>query len=90
MPGLRWHQQYSYCSYAPEPWQQAPYDPRVEFRSYSCIFPLWQAYLTLLVQWVAYWLAAVYLSNVLPNEVCGWEGNVSVVGGGGVAFLLCR
>jgi hypothetical protein len=28
-----------------------------------------QVYLTLLCQWVGYWLLAVYLSNVLPNEV---------------------
>jgi len=28
-----------------------------------------QVYLTLLLQWVAYWLLAVYLSNILPNEV---------------------
>jgi hypothetical protein len=30
-----------------------------------------QVYLTLLCQWVGYWLLAVYLSNVLPNEVRG-------------------
>lgn len=28
-----------------------------------------QVYLTLLLQWAGYWLWAVYLSNVLPNEV---------------------
>lgn len=28
-----------------------------------------QVYLTLLLQWTGYWLWAVYLSNVLPNEV---------------------
>jgi hypothetical protein len=28
-----------------------------------------QVYLTLLLQWAGYWLLAVYLSNVLPNEV---------------------
>jgi hypothetical protein len=28
-----------------------------------------QVYVTLLVQWAAYWAAAVYLGNVLPDEV---------------------
>jgi hypothetical protein len=41
-PGIRWSQQYSYCSYQPDPKLQEPYDPRTEFRSYDCIFPLWQ------------------------------------------------
>ncbi|KAF6264706.1 hypothetical protein COO60DRAFT_16234 [Scenedesmus sp. NREL 46B-D3] len=68
-PGLRWHQQYSYCSYIPNPQDQPAYDPREEFRSYDCMFPLYQAYLTLLVQWAGYWALAVYLNNVLPNEV---------------------
>jgi hypothetical protein len=67
--GLRWGDMYSYCSYAPDISQQTPYDPRLKFRSYNCVFPLWQGYLTLLVQWAAYWCLAVYLSNVLPNEV---------------------
>lgn len=40
--GLRWSQLYSYCSYEPDASQQAPYDPRHEFRSYDCIYPLWQ------------------------------------------------
>lgn len=33
------------------------------------MFPLWQAYLTLTLQWAGYWALAVYLNNVLPNEV---------------------
>jgi hypothetical protein len=69
LAGLRWHQQYSYCSYRPNPEDQPEYDPRVEFRSYDCVFPLWQAYVTLLAQWAGYWALAVYLNNVLPNEV---------------------
>ena len=40
--GIRWSQQYSYCSYQPDPKLQEPYDPRTEFRSYDCIYPLWQ------------------------------------------------
>jgi hypothetical protein len=67
--GLRWHQQYSYCSYRPNPEDQPAYDPRAEFRSYDCVFPLYQAFLTLLAQWAGYWALAVYLNNVLPNEV---------------------
>uniref|UniRef100_A0A383W084 ABC transporter domain-containing protein n=1 Tax=Tetradesmus obliquus TaxID=3088 RepID=A0A383W084_TETOB len=68
-PGLRWHQQYSYCTYRPNPADQPEYDPREEFRSYDCVFPLWQAYLTLTLQWAGYWALAAYLNNVLPNEV---------------------
>ena len=30
-----------------------------------------QVYITLVLQWAGYWLLAVYLSNVLPNEVRG-------------------
>jgi hypothetical protein len=33
------------------------------------VFPLYQAFLTLLAQWAGYWALAVYLNNVLPNEV---------------------
>lgn len=67
--GLHWGQLYSYCSYTPEPSLQAAYDPAVEFRSYACVFPLWQAYWALALQWAAYWALAVYLNNVVPNEV---------------------
>lgn len=34
-----------------------------------CVCVVLQVYLTLLLQWAGYWLWAVYLSNVLPNEV---------------------
>jgi len=50
--GLQWSQLYSYCSYEPDPSQQAPYDPRHEFRSYDCIYPLWQVRGGLGVCWV--------------------------------------
>lgn len=33
------------------------------------MYPLWQAYINLVAQWVAYWALAVYLNNVMPNEV---------------------
>jgi uncharacterized membrane protein len=45
----------------------------------GCILPLrllllllLQVYLTLLCQWLVYWVLAVYLSNVLPNQVGVW------------------
>jgi hypothetical protein len=41
-PGLRSSQLYDYCRYEPDPGAQPPYDPRQEFRSYDCIYPLWQ------------------------------------------------
>jgi hypothetical protein len=41
-PGLRWSQLYSYCRYQPDPSLQSSFDPREEFRSYECIYPLWQ------------------------------------------------
>eukprot|EP00878_Enallax_costatus_P039861 GHUV01045787.1.p1 GENE.GHUV01045787.1~~GHUV01045787.1.p1 ORF type:complete len:620 (+),score=148.94 GHUV01045787.1:439-2298(+) len=68
-PGIRWHQRSSYCQYQPDGALQSPYDPEVEFRSYNCVYPLAQVYWTLVVQWLLYWIMAVYLNNVLPNEV---------------------
>ncbi|KAF8060280.1 ABCA2 [Scenedesmus sp. PABB004] len=67
-PGLRWGEQWSYCAHVPDPAAQAPVDPAARYVDYDCIFPLWQVYVTLLVQWTAYWALAVWLSNVLPNE----------------------
>ncbi|KAI8472689.1 MAG: hypothetical protein J3K34DRAFT_204610 [Monoraphidium minutum] len=68
-PGLRWGQRYSYCSYVPAQDDQEPYDTKVEYRDYNCVFPIGQAYTTMLLQWLLYLLAAVYLNNVLPNEL---------------------
>eukprot|EP00879_Flechtneria_rotunda_P013739 GHRR01014351.1.p1 GENE.GHRR01014351.1~~GHRR01014351.1.p1 ORF type:complete len:558 (+),score=120.29 GHRR01014351.1:287-1960(+) len=68
-PGLRWSQQYTYCSYQPDPSKQAPHNPTVEFRSYDCVYPMHQIYWNLVVQWVVYWALAAYLNNVVPNEV---------------------
>lgn len=44
-----------------------------------CVLCAWcaQVYLTLLFQWAYYWLWAVYLSNVLPNEVRGKIGGAA-------------
>ncbi|WIA44552.1 hypothetical protein OEZ86_007282 [Tetradesmus obliquus] len=68
-PGLHWGQLNSYCRYQPVAELQEPYDPRREYRSYDCMFPMTQVYLTLLCQWLVYWALAVYLSNVLPNQL---------------------
>ncbi|GBF88378.1 ABC transporter A family member protein [Raphidocelis subcapitata] len=68
-PGLRWHQRYSYCRFVLDDAEQYAYDTRTEYRDYQCIYPVGQALVTLLVQWAAYLLLAIYLGNVLPNEV---------------------
>lgn len=40
------------------------------YHSLPLLSPPPQVYVTLVIQWAWYWLLAVYLSNVLPNEVC--------------------
>jgi hypothetical protein len=68
-PGIKWKDLYTYCQYVPESSLQQPFDPNTQYRSYDCIFPLPQQYAVLIVQWAAYLLLAIYLNNVLPNEV---------------------
>ena len=59
----------SYCQYIPEAADQPPYDPSKTYRNYNCVFPMDQVYGALVIQWICYGVAAIYLNNVLANEV---------------------
>jgi hypothetical protein len=48
--GLRWSERDSYCRYIPDSSQWPAVDPTQQFVDFTCIFPLSQCYLTLILQ----------------------------------------
>lgn len=48
--GLRWSERHSYCRYIPDSSQWPPVDPTQQFVDFTCIFPISQCYLTLILQ----------------------------------------
>jgi hypothetical protein len=65
--GLRWSQRESYCRYIPNAADQPLHDPTTSFVDFTCIFPISQCLITLLIQAVAWMAVAIYLDNVMPN-----------------------
>lgn len=65
--GLRWSQRESYCRYIPDAAQQPLHDPTKSFVDFTCIFPISQCLVTLVIQAVAWMALAIYLDNVMPN-----------------------
>jgi hypothetical protein len=65
--GLRWSQRESYCQYIPDAAAQPFHDPTQSFVYFTCIFPISQCLITLVIQAVAWLAVAIYLDNVMPN-----------------------
>jgi ABC-type multidrug transport system fused ATPase/permease subunit len=65
--GLRWSQRESYCRYIPNTADQPLHDPTKSFIDFTCIFPISQCFITLIIQAVAWMAIAIYLDNVMPN-----------------------
>jgi hypothetical protein len=65
--GLRWSQRQSYCQYIPNTADQPLHDPTKSFVDFTCIFPISQCLITLIIQAIAWMAIAIYLDNVLPN-----------------------
>jgi hypothetical protein len=48
--GLRWSQRESYCQYIPDSAQWPAVDPTQQYVDFTCVFPISQCYITLIVQ----------------------------------------
>lgn len=66
-PGIDWSERYSYCSNVPNA-DQIPYNPREVYKDYDCVMPLGDIYVIFTIQWLGYFVLAVYCDNVWPNE----------------------
>lgn len=47
---------------------QPAYDPTIVYKDFSCKLSLQTIYIIYVILWGGYFLAAVYLDNVWPNE----------------------
>jgi hypothetical protein len=68
-PGLRWEERNSYCMVVAPGAQQPDFDPLETWKDLQCIFPVGSCFVTLAVQFVAYTVLAIWLDNVMPNEL---------------------
>lgn len=67
--GLRFGDRSTYCKYVPDPTRPAGgADMSWLYQDNNCIFSIEQCYWVLLVQAVAWMMAAVYFDNVQPNR----------------------
>lgn len=48
--GLRWSQRESYCQYIPDSSQWPAVDPTQQYVDFTCVFPISQCYITLILQ----------------------------------------
>lgn len=69
LAGLRFSDRHSYCQYVPDP-SKPPTGADMSwlYQDKNCIFSIEQCYWVLLVQTVAWMLAAVYFDNIQPNR----------------------
>eukprot|EP01024_Parvocaulis_polyphysoides_P015911 TRINITY_DN1703_c0_g2_i9.p1 TRINITY_DN1703_c0_g2~~TRINITY_DN1703_c0_g2_i9.p1 ORF type:complete len:796 (-),score=106.72 TRINITY_DN1703_c0_g2_i9:746-3133(-) len=67
-PGLKWNQQYSYCKNLNEQEREEFVTSEDTYVDQECVFSLGYIYLIFLGEWIVYFILAVYLDNVIPNE----------------------
>lgn len=67
-PGIRWSERSSYCQNIPNTEDQPNYDPKTTYINFKCVMPLALTYWVYVALWLGYFVLAIYVDNVLPNE----------------------
>eukprot|EP01025_Chloroclados_australasicus_P050566 TRINITY_DN5830_c0_g3_i2.p1 TRINITY_DN5830_c0_g3~~TRINITY_DN5830_c0_g3_i2.p1 ORF type:complete len:1015 (-),score=90.81 TRINITY_DN5830_c0_g3_i2:310-3354(-) len=67
-PGIRWSQRFSYCKNWEESDRESYKSSSDVYVDLTCVFSLGQIYLIFLAQWFVYFILAMYLDCVIPNE----------------------
>lgn len=68
LTGIAWSQRDSYCQYIPNIQNQPSYNPSVIYYNFNCVMSMNNIYKVYIALWLGFFVVAIYLDNILPNE----------------------